>query len=68
MSTPNPLETVAEIAKLTGALAELAERIIAAAASENPSRVQDVLPPQLETSIVKMRADIEAAKKFGERG
>ncbi len=64
----NPLETVAEIAKLTGALSELAERIIAAATSENPSRVQDVLPPQLETSIVKMRADIEAAKKFGERG
>lgn len=43
------------------------QEVIAAASSPNPSRVQDVLPPTLETSLARLRADLEAAKKFGPR-
>lgn len=63
----NELQTIAEIAKLVRVLGELIADVIAAATSENPARVQDVLPPTLETSIAKLRAEIEAARKFGAR-
>ena len=58
---------VTEILKLVALLLELVKDVIAVASSENPSRVQDVLPPTLETSIAKLRVDLEAAKKFGPR-
>ena len=58
---------VLEILKLINALGSLVEDVVKAAASENPSRVQDVVPATLETSITKLRTDIEARKKFGDR-
>lgn len=61
------MSEAAEILKLVALLVDLVKEVIAAAASPNPSRVQDVLPPQLETSIAKLRAEIEATKKFGPR-
>lgn len=63
----NELATIAEIAKLVRVLGELLADVIAAATSPNPSRVQDVIPASLETSIAKLRAEIEAARKFGPR-
>lgn len=63
----NAPEIIVEILKLIQTLGSLVEDIIKAAASENPARVQDIVPLQLETSIAKLRADIEALRKFGPR-
>ncbi len=63
----NEVEYIVEIIRLVRVLSELAEKAIDAATSENPQRVQDVLPTQLETSIAKLRAEIEAHQKFGPR-
>lgn len=60
-------ETVLEVLKLIRLLGELVNDVVAAAQSENPSRVQDVLPPQLQTSIARFNAELEAVKKFGPR-
>jgi phage terminase small subunit len=61
------IESIIEVMRLVRVLTELAENAIDAATSENPQRVQDILPPQLETSIAKLRAEIEAHQKFGPR-
>jgi len=58
-------QTVLEILALIRALGELVADVIKAASSENPGRIEDVLPPTLETSIAKLRAEIEAQQKFG---
>jgi len=60
-------QTVLEILALIRALGELVADVIKAASSENPGRIEDVLPPTLETSIAKLRAEIEAQQKFGPR-
>lgn len=60
-------KTIVEVIRLIRVLSELVGTAIEAATSENPDRVQDVLPEQLETSIAKLRADIEAHQKFGTR-
>lgn len=56
-----------EIVKLVRTLTELIEDLVKAASGPNPARVQDILPPSLETSIAKLRAEIEAQRKFGPR-
>lgn len=61
------MSTVVEILKLARALAELGEKAMEAAMSENPKRVEDIVPATLETSIAKLRAEIEAVQKFGPR-
>lgn len=58
---------VADILRLIVLLTELVKSAVDAATSENPSRVQDVLPETLETSIARLTAELEAAKKFGQR-
>lgn len=63
----NAAQTVLEILALIRVLGELVADVIKAANSENPARVEDVLPPSLETSIAKLRAEIEAQQKFGPR-
>jgi len=63
----NEIEAVAEALRLIRVLGELAASAFEAATSENPERVQDVLPAQLHTSIAKLRAEIEAIQKFGPR-
>lgn len=63
----NAAQTVLEILRLIRVLGELVEDVVKAASSENPGRVEDVLPATLETSIVKLRAEVEAARKFGPR-
>lgn len=60
-------KSIIEIIRLIRVLSELVGTAIEAATSENPDRVQDVLPAQLETSIAKLRAEIEAHQKFGPR-
>lgn len=60
-------QTVLEILALIRVLGELVADVVKAATSENPGRVEDVLPPSLETSIAKLRAEIEAQQKFGPR-
>ncbi|MGL4258007.1 MAG: hypothetical protein ACRCSL_16860 [Microbacterium sp.] len=59
--------TILEVLRLIRVLGELVEDVVKAASSENPGRVEDVLPATLETSIAKLRAEIEAARKFGPR-
>lgn len=61
------MSTVAEALKLIVLLTELVKNAIDAATSENPSRVQDVIPDTLQTSIARLTAELEAAKKFGPR-
>lgn len=63
----NAAQTVLEILRLIRVLGELVEDVVKAASSENPGRVEDVLPATLETSIAKLRAEVEAARKFGPR-
>lgn len=58
---------VADILRLIVLLTELVKSAVEAATSPNPSRVEDVIPETLETTIAKLTADIEAAKKFGPR-
>lgn len=70
MTLPNPTEvakTALEILKVIALLSELVTDVVKAATSENPSRVQDILPATLETSIARLRAELEAARKFGPR-
>jgi hypothetical protein len=59
--------TVLEVLRLVRVLGELAEDVVKASTSENPGRVQDVLPDTLATSIAKLRAELEAQQKFGPR-
>lgn len=61
------MSTVIEILKLARALTELGEKVVEAAMSENPKRVEEIFPATLETSIAKLRAEIEAVQKFGLR-
>lgn len=61
------MSTVADALKLIVLLTELVKNAIEAATSENPSRVQDVIPDTLQTSIARLAAELEAAKKFGPR-
>jgi hypothetical protein len=63
----NEAALVLEILRLIRVLGALIEEVIVAATSGNPQRVQDILPPTLETSIAKLRAEIEAQQKFGPR-
>lgn len=63
----NAAQTVLEILRLIRVLGELVEDVVKVASSENPGRVEDVLPATLETSIAKLRAEVEAARKFGPR-
>lgn len=64
---PPTTSMVLEILRLIRVLGELVEDVLKAASSESPGRVEDVLPATLETSIAKLRAEIEAARKFGPR-
>lgn len=61
----NEAALVLEILRLIRVLGALIEEVIVAATSDNPSRVQDVLPPTLETSIAKLRAEIERSGSSG---
>lgn len=63
----NAAQTVLEILRLIRVLGDLVEDVVKAASSENPGRVEDVLPATLETSIAKLRAEVEAARKFRPR-
>ena len=63
----NEANLVLEILRQIRVLGELVEDVVKAATSENPSRVQDVIPATLETSIARLRAEIEAQRKFGPR-
>lgn len=58
---------VLEILRLIRVLGDLVSDVVKAATSENPGRVEDVVPATLETSIAKLRAEIEAQQKFGSR-
>lgn len=58
---------ILEILSLIRVLGELVADVVKVATSENPGRVEDVLPATLETSIAKLRAEVEAARKFGPR-
>jgi len=58
---------ILEILSLIRVLGELVADVVKVASSENPGRVEDVLPTSLETSIAKLRAEIEAQRKFGSR-
>jgi hypothetical protein len=58
---------VLEILRLIRVLGDLVSDVVKAATSENPGRVEDVVPATLETSIAKLRAEIEAQQKFESR-
>jgi hypothetical protein len=61
------MDTVREALRLIVLLTELVKTAVDASTSENPSRVEDVIPETLRTSIAKLNAELEAAKKFGPR-
>lgn len=67
MSAIEAINAAKEVIGLIGTLSELASKAIAAATSPEPKRVQEILPPQLQTSIAKLRAELEAHEKFGPR-
>ena len=60
-------EQVTDILRLIALLTELAKSAIDAATSENPSRVQDVLPETLEMSIARLTNELEAARNLATR-
>jgi len=60
-------EQITDILRLVALLTELAIDVAKAIATGDVTRVEAVLPATLETSLAKMRADLEAAKKFGPR-
>ena len=73
MSDPTPatpgLEDVQTILRTAAALVELGGTVIAAVTdATEPKHVQDVLPPTLLTSLARLNAELEAAKRFGPRG
>jgi hypothetical protein len=60
-------EQITDILRLVALLVELATDVAKAIATGDVTRVEAVLPQTLETSLAKLRADLEAVKKFGPR-
>ena len=60
-------EQITDILRLVALLVELATDVAKAIATGDPTRVEAVLPTTLETTLARVRSDLEAAQKFGPR-